>query len=154
MCFQVGEDRNISHTWHGKIEKSCSVCKEPGACVCSRILDPASHTLEQGALKRSGSPPSRPVESFILPPSYHPSLFFLSPSLLSRLGLLPLLLVPVFILAHLGGIYMRAMKRPKKSQGRLCAETVARVTSSAGVQPLSNSTWALGSKLSSPILGL
>ena len=48
VCFQAGEDRNTSHTWHRKTEKPCLLCKEPGVGVCSRIPYPA-HIPGQGA---------------------------------------------------------------------------------------------------------
>lgn len=86
------------------------------------------------ARERVGSP--GPVSSLIFHPHLNTRLFFppLLPSFL-RWGFC--LLVFVFILAHLGGIYRRATKRHVESQGRLRAETGARAASSAGVQPIS-----------------
>lgn len=38
VCFQAGEDRKHLTYMTQKTEKSCLLCKEPGVCVCSRIL--------------------------------------------------------------------------------------------------------------------
>lgn len=77
VCFQVGEDRSISHGRHGRTEQSC-LCAKAGSLCLQQSLASECHALERGPRRLCGTPLC-PASScphlvlFSLPP---PSLLF------------------------------------------------------------------------------
>ena len=159
VSVQAGEIENTSHTWH-RDRKVLFVVQGARRLRLQQNPVSCSHTLGQGAGKGPAAHPNPCPAPFS--PLFYPHritlLFFPSPSLHPRLGLLSPLLALVFILAHLGGIYIRKMRTTGKSRARLHAETVARATFWAGVvMPISKMGGGGGLlkwKPSSPIPGL